>query len=168
MVQANQDGIAEVKAWMENHRKAAMMAIAACNTRYGTMKDYLDNRYTIHQANEYPINTTRLLSQMDTFRPERARARTKRSPSIVNPEGDAPGVNFAQKSKEVEKTEERTRPCSMVETFYIYRAGGSVIVSPNPRGTVTLPPSPSRNHTLRQPSTLGSLPWHPTRPSIVR
>lgn len=63
----NDDDTAEAEPWVEERIKASMMLSAADNKRQGDLKKYLENRYAVDHSDEFPSNTTRLLSQMNNF-----------------------------------------------------------------------------------------------------
>ena len=99
--QPEADDIATAEALVEDEVKAALMLSAADNKRFSDsgLKNYLENRNAVNHSDEYPTDTTRLLSQMNNFRVDSAPGRQRTKPSDVD-DGDSNGVNFAQEGKE--------------------------------------------------------------------
>ena len=91
--------IAEAETWVESRFKASMMLSSSDNKRYESLKNYLENRYVMHHSDEYPENTTRLLSQMNNFRADRVgKSRDDKRRNEPTPDDD--GVNFAQEGQD--------------------------------------------------------------------
>ena len=64
---ANQDDVNQSEAEIAAKMKLCFMISGLNNGRYGELKDYLENRYTFAEANEYPQTTTRLRSAMNNL-----------------------------------------------------------------------------------------------------
>ena len=74
-----------------------MMLSAADAERHGQFKTYLEDRYTANRSDEYPADTTRVLSQLNNFRGVVIpRSRDRYRPPPQNAGEDDERVNFAQ------------------------------------------------------------------------
>ena len=59
--------------------KAAFMLSGSNNAQFDDLKDYLENRFAVAQADEYPRSTVRLLSTMNNFRVPKRHSGNKRN-----------------------------------------------------------------------------------------
>ena len=69
--QPNNADVAEAEEWVKERYKAALMLSGADHNRHNSLRIYLENRYTVDRADEYPANTRRLLSSLNNLRSER-------------------------------------------------------------------------------------------------
>jgi hypothetical protein len=95
------DDTAMAKAYVEERMKACFMLLGAQKSRHNDLKLYLENSFTMGR-DEFPLNTTELLSLLNNFRPDESkpppandrhnRDRDRNRPGLPPEEG----VNFAQ------------------------------------------------------------------------
>lgn len=95
-LQPNPADIAQAKEEMKNEFKACFMLSGGNNSRHKDLKEDLENRFTL-KKDDYPKNTTQLLSMMNNYR---ARSKPTRPPKQDEQNGggdeDDDGVNFMQ------------------------------------------------------------------------
>ena len=93
-----QDDTDRVEFEIAAKMKAAFMLSGSNNTRYEELKEYLENRYTVAQADEYLRFTICLLSTMNNFRvPNRHNGKERERPT---PPSIDDGVNFVQEGED--------------------------------------------------------------------
>ena len=106
----------EAQAQVDEEMKAAFMLSGANLERHKRLKRHLEDSFTMGR-NEYPTNTTALLSMMNNFRGTEGRAATQRAPDGY----DEDGLNFMQ-GGELDKDES---PCES-------KSGVSMLMKRNP------------------------------------
>jgi hypothetical protein len=94
----NANDIAQATTIVENKLKACFMLSGADNSRHKELKQACENTYTMGR-DEFPSNTTDLLSKMNTYRALQPRMKAVRHDQAV---ADEDGLNFAQENKEEE------------------------------------------------------------------
>ncbi len=102
---------------VENEMKAMFMLAGANKTRHEDLRTHLQNSYTVGR-NEYPSNTTELLSMMNNWKANRS-AQGHHNYAQARASAEEDGLNFAQQGEEgsgAEKSGSRKSGVSMIQS----------------------------------------------------